>query len=118
MGTVTRTHPAVQRVLKRIDQLNAIGIALSNEEEPARLIEQILLGAKDLTNADGGTLYSVTEDGKLAFEILRNDTLRLAMGGSTGAATRNKPLSLKLDNGKPNHASVVAHTVISGKTIN
>src|SRR3954466_3604741 len=104
MGTVTRTHPAVQRVLKRIDQLNAIGIALSNEEEPARLIEQILLGAKDLTNADGGTLYSVTEDGGLAFEILRHDTPRLARGASPGAPIPYKPLSLKLENGKPNHA--------------
>jgi HD-GYP domain-containing protein (c-di-GMP phosphodiesterase class II) len=118
VGTVTRTHPAVQRVLRRIDQLNAIGIALSNEDDPTRLIEQILLGAKDLTNADGGTLYSATADGGLRFEILRNDTLGLAMGGSSGVAIPYKPISLRLADGKPNHASVVAHTVISGKTIN
>ena len=61
-----------------------LGIALSAERNHDRLLEQILLGAKELTNADGGTLYLRTEDNRLAFEILRNDTLGVAMGGSTG----------------------------------
>lgn len=37
----------------------------------ARTLEAILLAAKNLTNADGGTLYRVTEDNHLKFEILR-----------------------------------------------
>jgi hypothetical protein len=35
--------------------LNSIGIALSAEVDPVKLLEQILLGAKDITQADGGT---------------------------------------------------------------
>ena len=36
-----------------------LGIALSAEHNHNRLLETILLGAKELTNADGGTLYRV-----------------------------------------------------------
>ena len=45
-------------------RLIELGIALSAERNHARLQEKILLGAKELTNADGGTLYLVSEDGK------------------------------------------------------
>lgn len=36
----------------------------------ARTLEAILLAAKSLANADGGTLYRVTDDNRLKFEIL------------------------------------------------
>jgi HD-GYP domain-containing protein (c-di-GMP phosphodiesterase class II) len=106
------------RFVRRIDKLNAIGIALSSENDATRLVEQILLGAKDITNADGGTIYSVTGDGTLRFEILRNDSLHLLMGGSSGAPIPYKPLSLRKDDGTPNHTSVVAHAVLGGNTVN
>ena len=41
-------------------RLIELGIALSAEHNHARLLEKILLGAKELTNADGGTLYLVS----------------------------------------------------------
>ncbi len=110
--------PAVAQLLRRIDKLNAIGIALSSEKDPTRLVEQILLGAKDITNSDAGTVYSVTSDGLLRFEMLRNDTLGLVMGGSSGVSIPYKQLSLRREDGGPNHASVVAHTVLSGMTVN
>jgi len=44
----------------------------------------ILLGAKEITGADGGTLYTVTEDHHLKFEIMRTDSLGIALGGTTG----------------------------------
>ncbi len=62
-------------ILKRIEQLNSIGIALSAEKSTPRLLEMILLGAKSITQADGGTLYTVTEDQRLKFEMLRTDSL-------------------------------------------
>ncbi|MBA2480810.1 MAG: GAF domain-containing protein [Planctomycetes bacterium] len=108
----------VAQLLKRLDKLNAIGIALSSEKDPMRLVEQILLGAKDITNADGGTVYSVTGDGTLRFEMLRNDTLGLVMGGSSGVTIPYKPLSLRREDGSANHASVVAHAVVTGDTVN
>src|SRR6266496_5174039 len=39
-------------------RLIELGIALSAEHNHNRLLEKILLGAKEMTNADGGTLSS------------------------------------------------------------
>ena len=48
-----------------------LGIALSAEHNHDRLLETILLGAKELTNADGGTLYLVGDAGRrLHFTIM------------------------------------------------
>ena len=65
-------------VLNQLDRLNSIGVALSAEHDNNSLLEIILLGAKELTNADGGTLYTVTEEGALKFEILRTLSLDIA----------------------------------------
>ncbi len=108
----------VSDLLRRVDQLNAIGISLSAESDPARLLERILGGAKELTRADGGTVYAVTPQQQLRFEILRNDSLGLAMGGPGGQQIPYPPVPLSLPDGQPNHASVVAHCVLSGTTIN
>ena len=51
-------------------RLIEIGIALSAEQDTNRLMERILLEAKDLTNADGGTLYLKTKDDSLKFAPL------------------------------------------------
>lgn len=49
-------------LLERIERLNAIGVGLSAEKNVDRLMEMILSGAQGLTCADGGTIYSVTDD--------------------------------------------------------
>jgi HD-GYP domain-containing protein (c-di-GMP phosphodiesterase class II) len=103
---------------RRIERLNAIGIALSAESDPVRLLEQILLGAKDITNADGGTIYSLGEDRVLRFEILRTDSLGLAMGGTSGVPIRFAPIPLTREDGTPNTSSVVASAVLEGRTVN
>lgn len=62
-------------------RLIELGIALSAEHNHSRLLEKILLGAKEMTNADGGTLYLVGERGReLRFMIMRNDTMGMALG--------------------------------------
>jgi len=43
--------------LSILDTLNEIGIALSAEKDMDSLLERILINAKKLTGADGGTLY-------------------------------------------------------------
>ncbi|MBT5107526.1 MAG: diguanylate cyclase, partial [Rhodospirillaceae bacterium] len=80
-----------------------LGIALSAERDHDRLQEMILLEAKRICNADGGTLYILTEDEKgLAFAIMRNDTLNIAKGGTTGIEIPFPPLSLVRTDGAPN----------------
>src|ERR1051325_655175 len=100
-------------------RLIELGIALSAERNHNRLLETILLGAKELTNADGGTLYLVSEDGnQLQFSIMRNDTMGIALGGTTGAPIPFSPLELRDPSGVPNNKSVVAAAAVSGRTIN
>jgi HD-GYP domain-containing protein (c-di-GMP phosphodiesterase class II) len=109
--------PITQR-LDQLERLNAIGIALSAEHNTDRLLEMILLSAQELTNADGGTLYTVTDDAKLKFEIMCNSSLNIALGGTTGKAIQYAPLPLYLEDGKPNFNMVAAYSVVNEATVN
>ena len=105
-------------VLIQLERLNSIGVALSAEHDHKRLLEIILLGAKELTNADGGTLYTMTEDAHLKFEILRNLSLDIAMGGTTGKPIPFPPLPIYGDDGKPNLTMVAVYSATNAKTVN
>ncbi|MBF0272428.1 MAG: GAF domain-containing protein [Magnetococcales bacterium] len=104
-------------ILRRIERLNDIGIALSAERNVNRLLEIILLGAKELTNADAGTMYSVTERHTLKFEILRTDSLGIAMGGTTGVPINFPELPLYKD-GVPNLQMIAAFSALKQTTVN
>lgn len=111
--------PDEARRNRRLGKLIELGIALSAERNHDRLMERILLEAKDLTNADGGTLYLRTEEDTLRFTILRNDTLNTAMGGTTGVAIPFPALPLfNPETGQPNHNNVATHVALSGRSIN
>jgi GAF domain-containing protein len=69
---------------QRLEQLNLIGASLSAERDINRLLELILAAAKSITGADGGTLYRVTEDKTLRFEIVRTSSLKYYLGGASG----------------------------------
>jgi HD-GYP domain-containing protein (c-di-GMP phosphodiesterase class II) len=106
-------------LFRRLEQLNAIGAALSKERDINRLLESILIAAKTITHADGGTLYRMTEDGKaLRFEILRTDSLHIAMGGTTGNPINFPNLPLSNDKGESNDSMVAAYAAIHDKTVN
>ena len=106
-------------LLHRLDELNAIGIALSSERDINRLLEIILDAAKRITHADAGTLYLVDmEQQALKFEIVRNDTRGIALGGTTGEPIPFYPIRLYDNAGKPNHHMVVAYSALSGETVN
>ena len=105
-------------LLNQLDRLNSIGVALSAEHDNNRLLEIILLGAKELTNADGGTLYTVTEDSRLKFEIMRTQSLDIAMGGTTGKDIPFSALPIYLEDGKPNTNMIAAYSVVNAQTVN
>ncbi|TAJ75810.1 MAG: GAF domain-containing protein [Gallionellaceae bacterium] len=105
-------------LLSRLSDLNAIGAALSNEENIDKLLENILLAAKSITNADAGTLYLVdAEHQVLTFEILRTDSLNIKMGGTSGGRIPFAPIPLYV-NGAPNLAMVVTYAALRSETIN
>ena len=105
-------------LLNRLERLNAIGVALSAERDNNRLLEKILLGAIELTNSDGGSLYTVTEDDCLKFEIMSNKTLNIALGGTSGKEIPFAPLRLYLDDGSPNLTTVAAYAALKDQTVN
>jgi len=105
------------RFLSKLEYLNAIGIALSQERDINRLLETILVAAKNLTRADGGTLYRLV-GGKLQFEIVRTDSLSIAMGGSSGNAVPFYPIPLHDKDGKPNYTMIAAYAALTHKTVN
>ncbi len=104
-------------LLHRIERLNEIGVALSGEPDHTRLLETIVESARELTSADGGTLYLVHEDRTVTFEILRTASLGLALGGNTGEPIPFPALALEVD-GVPNESMVVTHAVLRRKTVN
>lgn len=112
-------HPSFSREpLACLEQLNRIGIALSKERDTAKLLETILIAAKSLLNTDAGTLYQLDEDGReLHFKVLRNDSLQLYMGGTTGVAIPFPPISLYDAVGRPNTAMVVTYAVLNDATV-
>jgi HD-GYP domain-containing protein (c-di-GMP phosphodiesterase class II) len=104
-------------LVQRLEELNAIGASLSAERDINRLLEAILAAAKAITRADGGTLYRLTEERTLRFEIVRTTSLKFYLGGTTGNPIPFYPIKLYKD-GKPNHEMVAAYAALTGKTVN
>ena len=110
-------RPPEERTVSRLEYLNQIGIALSQERDINKLLETILIAAKNLTRADGGTLYRLVE-AKLQFEIVRTDSLSIAMGGTTGTPVPFYPIPLHDKDGKPNYTMIAAYAALTHKTVN
>ncbi|MBS1188472.1 MAG: hypothetical protein H6R10_264 [Rhodocyclaceae bacterium] len=111
----------IKELFKRLEQLNDIGASLSSERNLDRLLEKILLAAKAITQADGGTLYRMSEDRRrLHFEIVRTDSLGIAFGGTSGKLPSDKfpDLLLYREDGSPNDSMVAAYAAMTGKTVN
>lgn len=94
-----------------------VSVALSSERNTKKLLESILLAAKKLTNADGGTIYSVNDKNELVFDTLFNDTLKLHLGGSSNSVATLNSIPIYI-NGEVNSQAIVAQAAASGKVIN
>ena len=77
-------HTYISDLEEQISNLAQIGLALSKERDMSKLLEMILLEAKRISNSDGGTLYMMTDDKRLKFEIMMTDSLNFHMGGTSG----------------------------------
>ena len=103
---------------EQIEHLSDIGIALSKEKDMQLLLEMILEEARRITNCDGRTLYMMTGDDKLKFEIVRTDSLKFHMGGTSGEEIPFYPVKLYTEEGKPNHGMIAAYAGLTGEAIN
>jgi HD-GYP domain-containing protein (c-di-GMP phosphodiesterase class II) len=107
----------MDETLNRIDVLTNIGAALSSEQNIDYLLESILLAAKGLLNADGGTIYRV-KGTEAHFTMLVNDSINISMGTTAGKEITIPPIQLYDEKGNHNNFMVVAHSILHDKTVN
>lgn len=114
----TRTRE-LEVALVKLEMLVDMGIAMSAEFDINRLSEMILSGAKELTNADGGSLYLASKDRKqLDFMIVLNDSLGFKQGGTSEVPVAMRPVPLYDAEGNENHRNVVTHIFHTARTEN
>lgn len=104
--------------LDTLRKFTEVGIALSAEKDHARLMQLILSSARELTGADGGTLYTCRDDDQLHFEIMMNATLGVHRGGTSGVPIEMPSVPLHTSDGVPNRHMVAAWAAVSGETVN
>ncbi|RLA80852.1 MAG: phosphohydrolase [Epsilonproteobacteria bacterium] len=104
--------------IEKVKMLNKIGIALSLKTKLTSLLDLILTEAKNLTNADAGTLYLLNaKTNELDFTVVQNSSLDIHMGVEVGDINW-KPLPLYLKNNKPNLHMVAATCALTDRVIN
>ena len=95
------------RLERELNELNAIGIQLSAERNLDVLLETILTKAREITRADGGSLYLVEEsvDGppRLRFSVAQCQSVDIPF----------RAVSLPLD-----HKSVAGYVALTGVIVN
>ena len=95
------------RLERELGELNAIGIQLSAERNLDVLLETILTKAREITRADGGSLYLVEEnaDGppRLRFAVAQCESVDIPF----------RAVSLPLD-----HKSVAGYVALTGAIVN
>ncbi len=111
---------AIQQQRAMHDQKELL-VALSGEPNTGRLLERILSEAQAMTYADGGSLYLFRDDNdqpRLEFALVRNDSLKINQGGSSGNDISLPPVPLRDESGQDNHHHIAAHVAISGQLVN
>ncbi len=105
------SHLSTQEIIGHLADLTG---ALTSETDHVRLLDRIILGCMSLTNADGGTLYTIDEhsDNDLNIAILHNRSL-----GIHGKPS-NFP-TIEIYNSRQQASKLVAvQTFVSKQTIN
>jgi GAF domain-containing protein len=110
------------QLAERIKKLTEIGISLSVEKNTPRLLESILIGAKELSHADAGTLYTVYENSNaekmMRVEFLHNDSLGVFQSATSSEVAAIPDIPLLNQDGSNNIQNVVCYSVNSGETVN
>jgi len=95
------------RLEREMAELHAIGIRLTAEPNPRQLLETILSKAREITEADAGSLYLVEEpaegERRLRFALAQNDSIDIPF----------KSVTLPLT-----EASVAGYVALTGRIVN
>ena len=117
-STTNTTSQIDEASTESIKRLIDIGISLSAEKNTEQLLEQILVSAQELTNADAGTLYLLDDNNQLNFEMIRNRSLGISLGGPDQPPVNLPPIPLFDQNGSPNNKMIAAFAALTGRIIN
>jgi len=91
-----------------------IAYKITSQKDFTKILETILLGAKELSNSDGGTLYLYNDkDNTLEFKIATNDTLKIHNNNIDW-----KPLNIYNQDKSLNLKNVAVVAAIQDKLIN
>ncbi len=93
---------------------NQISSKLSRETDLQNQLAIVVDGAMDLTNADAGTLYSVSEEQFLKFEVVINRSLDI---NKQAPETSFPDIPLYKEDGEANASMVVVSCVLLEKSI-
>lgn len=104
------------RVIDQLEKLLDIGIALSSEMDPDLLLEKILQGAKSITNADGGTIYKIS-DNTIVMDVVFSDSLHLHLRNAFYDLKMPK-IPLYNEDDTPNLKNVVSYSYHQNKAVN
>lgn len=116
VDTMARDVAFRYRQLNLLGKVIPIGVALSAEKDFNRLLESLVVEAQEVTGADAGTLYLLS-DSTLQFVIVRNGTLNINMGGTSGNKISFPPLPLYHGDGSENFANIATYTALTRKKV-
>lgn len=111
--------PFLEEQARNINELSAIGLALSAEQDIVSILEMILAQARRFTQADGGTIYLLNKQGtELIFHVVETDSLKMKMGGRSGKPVSLPNVPLITADNKKNLSNVSAYVANTGETVN
>src|SRR5271168_89081 len=96
---IPRKPSAAARLTRELEELHRIGIALSETRDVDQLLTMILQKAREITNADAGSLYLVEQDAgsshsavetrRLRFRLTQNDSVQFPFSEQTMPLTES-----------------------------
>jgi hypothetical protein len=95
-----------------------IGVSLSAERDFNRLLESLVIEAQSITHADAGTLYLLERGDTLKFVIVRNTSLDIYMGGTSGKEITFPPVLMYHADGSENRANIASYAALTRREIN
>lgn len=117
--TLSQVRSEKKRADDLLDVVIPIGAAFSSEKDFNRLLEKIVLAAKEFCGASAGALFLRTDDAALQYMIVRNDVRDDAFGGTSGNPIPFPPVQLyDSQTNIPNMRHPAAYAALTGKSVN
>lgn len=107
----------MNNIKSNVEHFVDIGIALSTEKNHHALLEKILKSAMELSCADAGTIYSITDNQKLAFNTVLNTSLNIHLGGTSDNPIDFPNIDIHTF-GEVNTSALVSIAAANGEIIN